>query len=391
VLADPRRRNLALGALALLALIAGAFGVVLGSGQENESEPERQERRISFLAQIIPAAGDSSRPSAGLPRGVSAQLRRLPLERRVAQLFLFGFTGPELFRRLEPGGVVLTEAGARPRPGARERDRVPPLVMTIQEGGAFNSLSGVPPADAPADLPSVREAARQTLESARALRRLKLTGVLGPSLDVGLESGSALGARVFSDDPEEVGRYARASVRAYESARVFSAAKHFPGLGSADQSTQDGPAIVGLDIPELRERDLIPFRAAIDAGVPGIVLSTALYPFSDFTVPASLSSKVARDLLRDELGFEGVAITDDLSDPAVTALRPPSDAAVEAVRAGADMVFLSGPVSDQQAAYAAVLNAVRSGRIPPTRLDSAVGRILVAKRRYGISRPAAGG
>ncbi len=266
------------------------------------------------------------------------------------------------------------------------RGGVPPFVMTIQEGGEFNSLPDIPPAEAPADLPSPREAARQTLQSARTLRGLNLTGVLGPTLDVGLESGSALGARVYSDDAEEVAAYARATVRAYESARMFSAAKHLPGLGSADQSTQDGPASVGLGLPELRERDLIPFKAAIDAGVPGVVLSNALYPFSDFTVPASLSPKVAKDLLRDELGFDGVAISDDLSDPAITALTSVPAAAVEAVRAGTDMVFISGPAGDQRAAYAAVLRAVRSGRISRARLDRAVERILIAKRDYRVIR-----
>ena len=103
-------------------------------------------------------------------------------------------------------------------------------------------------------------------------------------------------------------------------------------------------------------------------------------------MPASLSSKVARELLRDELGFEGVAITDDLSDPAITVLTTVPAAAVEALRAGADMLFISGPEGDQQAAYAAVLSAVRSGRITRDRVDQAVERILMAKRRYRVLR-----
>jgi beta-N-acetylhexosaminidase len=411
VLADPRWRNLALAALALLALGAGALGVALGSGHGDDaapaadlSEPGRAEpqNRVSFLARIIPPAAGAAPSSSDVPRGVSAQLARLPLRRKVGQLFLYGFTGrdssAEAFRRRERlslGGFVVAGpnyAGADALRALADEVRavgrggVPPFVMTIQEGGEFNSLPDIPPAEAPADLPSPREAARQTLQSARTLRGLNLTGVLGPTLDVGLESGSALGARVYSDDAEEVAAYARATVRAYGSARMFSAVKHLPGLGSADQSTQDGPASVGLGLPELRERDLIPFRAAIDAGVPGVVLSNALYPFSDFTVPASLSPKVAEDLLRDELGFDGVAISDDLGDPAVTALTSVPAAAVEAVRAGTDMVYISGPAGDQRAAYAAVLRAVRSGRISPTRLDRAVERILIAKRDYRVIR-----
>ena len=117
-----------------------------------------------------------------------------------------------------------------------------------------------------------------------------------------------------------------------------------------------------------------------------MTLAHALYPFSDFTVPASLSPVVATRLLRDELGFEGVALTDDLADPAITALYTVPDAAVEAVRAGADMLVISGPAGDQQAAYVAVLQAVRSGRISRARLDRAVGRILSVKRDYGLIR-----
>ena len=109
-------------------------------------------------------------------------------------------------------------------------------------------------------------------ETATTLRGLNVTGVLGPVADVGLESGSALGARVYSDDPDEVAGYADAVVRAYRGASLFTAAKHFPGLGAADQSTALGPASVGLELDELRERDLLPFRAAIEAGVPGVVL-----------------------------------------------------------------------------------------------------------------------
>ena len=145
------------------------------------------------------------------------------------------------------------------------------------------------------------------------------------------------------------------TVAAYRAQHVFSAVEHFPGLGATDQSTEEGPATVGLDLDELRARDLIPFEAAIDAGVPAVVICHALYPINDFTVPASLSRSIATGLLRRELGFTGVAITDDLADPAITSSYSVPDAAVQALRAGADMLYISGPAGDQQAAYVAVL------------------------------------
>jgi beta-N-acetylhexosaminidase len=130
----------------------------------------------------------------------------------------------------------------------------------------------------------------------------------------------------------------------------------------------------------------VPFRAAVEAGVPGVVVGHALYPFTDFTLPASLSRRVATDLLRRELRFKGVALTDDLADPAVTTLYTVPDAAVRAIRAGVDMLYISGDAGDQQAAFIAVLRAVRRGTIPRRRLDQAVGRILLAKQDYDLIR-----
>ena len=413
MLADPaRRRQLLLILLAGLALASAATGAVLGARESDEAsdEPVPQAGRsepkdsVSFLARIVPPPATRPEPRAAdgaLPRDITELTRRLPVERKVGQLFALGFTGTEAsaellgrLRRLGIGAVVvaqdnyadeaqLTALTGALRGAARQ---LPPFVLTSQEGGELNSLPGLPPATPPADIATAAEAGSDALASGRALRRLGVTGVLGPVVDVGLESGSALGARVYSDDPDEVAVYARRTVEAYRTARVFSSAAHLPGLGGADQSTQDGPATVGLELDQLRERDLIPFGAAIRAGVPGVTLAHALYPFSDFTVPASLSRTVATGLLRDELGFEGMALTDDLADPAITTLFTVPDAAVEAVRAGADMVQISGPAGEQQAAYLAVLQAVRSGRVSRARLDRAVGRTLSVKRDYGLIR-----
>jgi beta-N-acetylhexosaminidase len=409
-----RPRRLTILLVAVVALAAATAGLVVGAGQNEEQPgealPDRAGQlldRTSFLAKIVPA--DESEPprsrGPNVPRSVADLARRLPLERKVAQLFLFGFEGTdltaEIYRRLrnqDLGGIVLArpnytgdpallgQLGAEAGVIARDEGHVPPWVLTIQDGREFNELEGLPPALAGADLASAEEAAAQALETASTMRDLNITGLLGPVIDVGFESGSALGARVYSDDPGEVAAYARVMVRAFREERLFGAVKHFPGLGTADQSTQLGPATVGLDLEQLRERDLRPFRAAIEAGVPAVLLSHALYPVSDFTRPGSLTRAIVTDLLRRELRFQGVAITDDLADPAVTSSYSVPDAAVEALKAGADLLFISGPAGDQQAAYAAVLAAARRGDIPRRRLNEAVLRALEAKEDYGLIR-----
>ena len=247
---------------------------------------------------------------------------------------MLGFNGTDTsadifgrLARLDLGGIVLadgnyvdvTQLGTLANEVAtvaREHHHVPPWVFASQEGGELNSFPDLPPTAAPADLSSAREAESQARDSAKSLLALGINAVLGPVVDVGSsETGSALGSRVYSDSPDEVATYADAVVRAYRAEHVFSSAAHFPGLGATDQSTEDGPATVGLGLDELRQRDLVPFRAAIDAGVPGVTVASALYPFSDFTVPASLSRAVDTTLLRREMRFKGVAMTDDLADP----------------------------------------------------------------------------
>jgi beta-N-acetylhexosaminidase len=408
------RRRLALVLLAALALAAAAAGIVVGASRDDGGERasnvpsagrDAPEERISFLAKLVPPPAGRARPRQSVvPRSVAELARRLPLERKVAQLFLFGFRGTDLtaeifarLGRLDLGGIVFagpnyldstqlsvlaTEAAAI----SREAGHVPPWVFASQEGGELNSFPDLPPPLVPADIASAGEAGAYAGESAAALRELGVVGVLGPMIDVGLESGSVLGARLYSDDPEDVAAYAEATVGAYREQHVFSAVGHFPGLGAADQSTEDGPASVGLGLDELAQRDLVPFEAAVEAGVPGVLLGHALYAFNDFTLPASLSRQVATDLLRGRLRFKGVAITDDLADPAITTIHTVPDAAVRALRAGADMLYVSGPAGDQQAAYVAVLRAVQRGRIPRRRLDQAVGRVLLAKQDYDLIR-----
>jgi beta-N-acetylhexosaminidase len=417
VQAEPARRRLLIAVVAALALVAGVAGVVVGAGHDSGGDetassvptPGRgaPEERVSFLARIVPPPAQREKGGGGaaVPASVADLARRLPLERKVAQLFLFGFRGTDLtseifgrLRRLDLGGVMIAGpnytdvaqlgglAGEAAVIASEER-HVKPWVMTSQEGGELNSFPDLPPAKLPADLESPAEAGAAARDSASTLHGLGVNGVLGPVVDVGGgETGSALGARVYSDQAEDVAAYAEATVGAYRAEHVFSAVKHFPGLGATDQSTEEGPATVGLGLDELRARDLIPFEAAIDAGVPGVVIGHALYPINDFTVPASLSKAITTDLLRREMHFKGVAITDDLADPAITAIHTVPDAAIRALRAGADMLYISGDAGDQQAAYVSVLRAIQRGRIPRRRLDQAIGRILLAKQDYDLIR-----
>jgi beta-N-acetylhexosaminidase len=396
-----------LGGIAAAALTAGILVARGGGGSKPVPEASNggPAQRVSFVARMIPPKPERGRTAGpGVPRSVADLARRLPLERKVAQVFLVGWRGTNLtadvfrqLRRLDLGGIVmdrsnytgvqvLTQLAGESVAISQQAKHVPPWVMASQQGAELNAFPDLPPADAPADLASAQAGGQEAAASAGTLRPLGITAVFGPDLDVGQADDPLLGAQMFSDDPRQEAALAETTVPAYTRAGILSAVEHFPGLGAASQPTDQGPAQVGLSLGELRHSDLVPFRAAFRAGAPAVVLSHALYTTDDFTVPGSLSRKIVTGLLRQELHFKGLAITDNLAAPAITVDSSVPDAAIRALRAGADMLYISGPSSDQQAAYVAVLRAVERRQVPRARLDEAVGRILQAKKRFGLIR-----
>ena len=399
----------ALAAAVLIVVVVVVLAASGGGGEKTASHaatpppPDRPNVRRSFLEQVIPVAG-APLPGAGGSRRIAAAVGSMSVKDKVAQTMLLGFEGSgssppvlSLLRRRAIGGIVIrpsnyssadqiTALAARATLVARHAKEDPPLVWAPQEGGDFNAIGGVGPRKAPGDMGgAVRVEAHEILSSGRKLGRLNVNGVLAPVVDVGAaDDTDPLGVRAFADQAGPTARFATAAVDAYKRAGLMSAAEHFPGLGGATQSPDDGLASVGLSLAQLRKRDLVPFAAAIRAGVPAIVISNASYSTDDFVTPATLSHAVSTDLLRGEMRFRGVAIADDLSQPAITTSMSVADAAVKAIAAGADMVYISGTKRGQEAAFRALLAAVKSGAIPRARLDEAVTRILTMKREYGL-------
>jgi beta-N-acetylhexosaminidase len=341
-------------------------------------------------------------PAARVPGQIRHLVTSLPVERRVAQLLLVGFDGRDpsapffgALRGIDVGGVVVEQrnyagkavlgslTGAI-RSATAGRGHEGPFILAPQEGGQFSAFPDLPPKSAAGDVSGIAAAASDAARAARTLKGLGFNGVLAPDADVGASSGAdPLGPRAYSDDPRQVSAYVAVVVGAYRRARMLSAPLHFPGIGGASGSTDDGPAEVGLDMNALRRRDLAPFRVAVQAGAPAMVVGHAGYAPDSFVVPGSLSHAIETNLLRLELGFRGIAITDDLEAGAIVAGNAIPAAAVQAVRAGADMVWISSP-SDWPAAYRALLTAVRTKQIPIARLDDAVTRIVTVKRELGL-------
>ncbi len=189
-----------------------------------------------------------------------------------------------------------------------------------------------------------------------------------------------IGTRAYSDDPQQAAELVGAAVNGFQEAGVMCTLKHFPGQGSVAADTHTGSAVSSKSIEELRTEEFLPFKAGINAGADFVMVSHVTVPSVD-NVPASLSNVFIEDILRDELGFEGVVITDAMNMQAISANYTSADAAVRAINAGADIILM--PDNLQEAAKG-INDALYDGRITYARLNESLRRILTAKENYGL-------
>ncbi len=379
---------------------------------------ERLPRALLVLAALAATAAiyllvvreDSGRTSdeprtAGeeLPEEVRSLVAALTPEQKVDGILMVGFEGTDAsapildeLRARQLGGVIVrgenwldSFSGAalveEIRKAARSGGAVPPLIAAAQEGGEYRALADLPPESRQLDIgdQGSPDLAQQTSRATgEALRDAGLDMNLGPVADVATLD-SPLADRAFSDDEEVVTLMTAAAVRGCAEARIACVARHFPGLGAASGATDDGPATVSLDPAALAARDLAPFEAAIAAGVPAVMLSHAFYAGFDPVTPGSLSPHLATGLLRDDLGFAGVAITDDLATGAIRATGSVPGAATEALNAGADMLLVEDP-DEVAGVRSALLAAAEADEVRAARLDQAIGRVLELKLALGL-------
>jgi beta-N-acetylhexosaminidase len=341
---------------------------------------------------VLRGLGDDSEP--GPPP--EDPLADVPLDRLVGQRLMVRMSDeatPELVaaaRRGEIGGVILfPPVGVVPADLSRQVERLqraaeqggnpPLLVATDQEGGDVKRFPDGPPQRSPAELGAdgdVTAAAAAGEETAAYLEQFGINVDLAPVLDVAV-SDSFMAERAFGDDPALVADVGVAFGDGLAQGGVAATAKHFPGLGLATINTDLAPSSVDASADELRP-GLEPFDAAIASGVDLVMMSNATYPELDPDAPAGLSSRIVGEELRDGLGFDGVVITDDLEAGAISASFTPPDAAVEAARAGADVLLFAkgaepGPLAE------ALLGAAQRGHLDRESLDASYVRITELK------------
>jgi beta-N-acetylhexosaminidase len=271
---------------------------------------------------------------------------------------------------------------------------LPLLLMTDQEGGLVRRLSGAPEQSAKQIGQAADPAAAASAAGAAAGQRLAGVGLnmnLAPVLDVYRQAGDFLDQyqRSFSRDPATVAACGSAFIAAQQQAGVVAVAKHFPGLGAATaaQNTDLRPVTLSVPLATLQSVDAVPYPPAITAGIRAIMLSWAVYPALDASAPAGLSAAVVRGVLRGQLGFRGVTITDALEAGALGAYGDAGQRAVLAARAGMDLILCSARDAGQgQAVTAALADALENGRLDAAEFAAAVDRVAALRSSLAPSR-----
>lgn len=290
----------------------------------------------------------------------------------------------DILDRCPVGGLIVFNGWLDKTPDAlaelQKTSRLPLLVSTDMERGVGQQIRGAtifPHAMAFATPDLVEAAARAQAREALACG---IHIAFAPDADVNLDPRNPIIAtRAFSGDPQDAAEKVRAYIRGSRAEGLLTTAKHFPGHGNTHQDSHEELPYVNADRATLDANDLVPFKAAIEAGVDLVMTAHVVYPALDPQHPATMSPAILRDLLRDELGFNGAVVTDSLLMGAVRDIYPDAGRqAVALIEAGVDIQL---DVSDPIAAVDGIVRAVEAGDLDEALLDAAVSRVLTLKKK----------
>ncbi|NLN06968.1 MAG: beta-N-acetylhexosaminidase [Firmicutes bacterium] len=361
----------------------------------------------------LPPDGENEQPAPPPEDFIAETMKGMTLEEKIGQLFMpsFQFDSEgkpvkavnkeirELLEQFPVGGVILfapnIESVEQTRSLIAELQalsKIPLFIAVDEEGGRVSRLNHAGSRIGATKLPG-NAALGKTKDPELAYQVGRLLGrelfVLGfnmnmaPVADVNTNPNNpVIGERAFGGDPHEVARMVARMVQGLQSENVSSVLKHFPGHGDTAQDTHKGTVVLDHDRERLEKVEWVPFRQGIAAGADAIMVAHLIVPqVSGSELPASLSAEMLTGILREEMQYTGLIITDALDMDAITDHFSPGEAAVLAAAAGADILLMPESLP---AGYQALLAAVKEGRISNEQLDASVRRILQTKKKRGI-------
>lgn len=354
--------------------------------------------RIMYKPQLI------SSPSG--KNWVKKVMKKMTLDEKIGQMVVWQYTGEfvnkdsdylkdleSLIVRRHIGGLILyggeVYETAHLTNALQKMAKIPLLIASDFERGTGNQISRAtlfPPLMALGAADSEELAYLMGKITAIEGRAMGIHMTYAPVVDVNINPlNPIINTRSVGEDPDQVSRLAVAFIKGCQEYGLIATAKHFPGHGDTDLDSHIQLPVVRGDRDRLDKVELYPFKRAIEGGVQAIMTAHLHVPALDPTpdLPATLSPLILTELLRKELGFKGIIVTDAMNMGGITASYSAEEAAIRAVQAGADMILLPpGP----HGVIDALIQAVRSGQIPSSSIDASVKRILEAKARLGLHK-----
>lgn len=320
----------------------------------------------------------------------------------IGQLLMVGFSGTELssefidwLQEFRPGGVILfsrnlvdPEQVAQLTNSLQEHAPNPPLLIAIdQEGGRVSRLPQgftiFPSAASVAACQSPDVAYGVAEITAKELRAVGINMNMAPVLDVNSNPANPIiGNRAYGETPKQVCTFGVATMQGLQDHGVIPCGKHFPGHGDTTTDSHKVLPVVNADRERLNDIELEPFRHAIQHGLPTLMTAHVHYPALDAEAPATLSRTILTDLLRDELGFKGVTLTDDMEMRAILDHRSIGEASVRSLQAGADIVLICHQQPRQTEAVLAIEQALDRGELSMDHLSASLERIAALKKTH---------
>ncbi len=375
--------------------------------EERPEEPEgsaSEESDASSSGQSAVPAGPATTQelfAEGYPEAQEL-LENMTLEEKVAQVFLFRCPSEDALAAVQtyqPGGFMLfakdfdgktAEQVCAEMESYQQASKIPMFLAVDEEGGTVvrvsrNANLAPKPFQSPQQVfqsGGMQAIVDDTVQKTQLLQSLGLNVNLAPVADVSTNPSDFMYARTFGQGAAETADYVKNSVATYNQQRMACALKHFPGYGN-NVDTHTGIAVDHRPYETFMESDFLPFAAGIEEGAPMVLVSHNIVNCMDSEHPASLSPEVHR-VLREDLGFTGLILTDDLSMEAIPAYTGGENPCAAAINAGNDLLLSS----DLQADYNALLAAVQDGTVTEERLDESVLRILAMKccTQYQLER-----
>ncbi len=390
-------------AFCLLAFLLAVLGGGIYAARMTADAPKSSVREQSV------ATGQAEKRQLTLDEQVEEIVSSMSTTEKIGQMLMIGVQGTKanedslyVLHQFHYGGIILFDRNLESKEQTKAlikdlqtgADEKLPLFIAIDEEGGLvvrgKDFITAPPSQEKIGRTGEPERARQQAKGTAAeLKEMGINVNFAPVADVGSGDG-----RSYSKEPYEVLNFVKAAGEGYKESGLFYALKHFPGIGRGSVDSHQEISSIEASESELRQKDLVPFREMFNDTDKGrnldymVMVGHLNYPAFDPEHPASLSKKIITGLLRQDFGYEGLIITDDMEMGAIANHQSFRQAGAAAVLAGADIVLVCHEYEHAEQAYMGIYEAVKSGEISEERLEASVKRIVKAKLMHGLS-PAA--